>query len=184
MGFTVDPDLVVRAQRDRSALEVLLARVWPEAYRVALGIVRDPGLAEDAAQDACADIAGALGELRATPAFYGWMYRIIVRRATAAARRWKPRAEIDSFPDSRTPANHDDRLDVLAAVAALPIAQRTAVVLRYYAGLNAAEISAALGLPAPTVRFHLMLARRTLRVALAVIDSQNPANLEACHDAP
>jgi len=58
-------------------------------------------------------------------------------------------------------------------IAALPLEQRAAVVLHYYVGLKSSEIAAATGLPASTIRFHLMLARRALRKTLE-LDAQPP----------
>jgi RNA polymerase sigma factor (sigma-70 family) len=182
MGFTLDPSLIRDAQRDDASLEALLVVLWPEAYRVAFGVLHDRGLAEDAAQEACAGIALGLPALRATEAFYTWMYRIVIRHALASAKRLRKNAELGIPAEPRTASSEDERLDILAAVAALPRAQRAAVVLRYYAGFNSSEIAAVLGAPAATIRFHLMLARRSLRTALAVIDASAPATLEACSD--
>ena len=182
MGFTVDPSLVREAQRGSAALETLLGALWPEAYRVAFGILHDRGLAEDAAQEACASIALGLPALRAAEAFSTWMYRIIIRHAMVSAKRSRWTAELGSAAQVQRASSDDDRLDILAAIAALPRSQRAAVVLRYYAGFNSAEIAAVLGAPAPTIRFHLMLARRRLRTALAVIDASAPAKLEVFPD--
>ena len=179
MGFTVDPSLIRDAQRDGAALETLLIALWPEAYRVALGVLHDRGLAEDAAQEACASVALGLPALRSGEAFYKWMYRIIIRHAMVSARRMK-NAELGAEAEPHTVSSDDQRLDILAAIAGLPKSQRTAIVLRYYAGFNSREIAAVVGAPAPTIRFHLMLARRALRTALAVIDSSPSTDLEAC----
>jgi RNA polymerase sigma-70 factor (ECF subfamily) len=173
VGFSVSPDLVLQAQHDDAALEGLLTLLWPEAYRVAFGVLHDRGLAEDAAQEACASIARALPVLRSNNAFYTWAYRIIVRHATVSAKRRRKMLELDTSAESPTASSEDERLDLLDAIAALPIQQRTVVVLRYYTGFNSSEIAAVLRVPAPTVRFNLMLARRALRAALAVIDSMN-----------
>jgi RNA polymerase sigma-70 factor (ECF subfamily) len=178
MGFRVDSQLIRDAQREGTALETLLIALWPEAYRVALGMVRDRGMAEDAAQEACASIALGLPALRSTEAFYTWMYRIIIRHALVSAKRRRTIAEASAAVQAPMASSDDERLDILTAIAALPKSQRIAVVLRYYAGFNSGEIAAVLGAPAPTIRFHLMLARRTLRKALAVIDSPTTTNLE------
>jgi RNA polymerase sigma factor (sigma-70 family) len=182
MGFEVDQGLVRDAQRGEAALEALLVALWPEAYRVAFGVLHDRGLAEDAAQESCASIALGLPALRATEAFYAWMYRIIIRHAMVSAKRAQNIAALSATAESHTPPSDDERLDILAAVAALPKPQRAAIVLRYYAGFNSKEIAAIVGAPAPTIRFHLMLARRSLRTALAVIDAGTSTNLEACPD--
>lgn len=62
-------------------------------------------------------------------------------------------------------------LDVRAALARLPLTQRTVVVLHYYAGLSSAEIGSVTRQPAATVRFHLMRARHTLRALLSAADA-------------
>jgi RNA polymerase sigma-70 factor (ECF subfamily) len=183
VGFTVDPNLILGAQHDDVALEALLTVVWPEAYRVAFGVLHDHGMAEDAAQDACANIARGLPRLRSTNAFYTWMYRIIVRQATTSAKRWKKTADLDAVAGLSSVSTEDERLDLLDAVEALPVMQRAVIVLRYYVGLNSSEMAVVLGAPAVTVRFYLMLARRALRAALVVLDSRDPADLEACPHA-
>ncbi len=148
-------------------MERLMGAVWPEAYRVALTILRDVGLAEDAAQEACAAIARALPTLKNTDVFRSWAYKVVVNHAITAARR-RPRTEtLDSAPEQPTYADRSEALDLYNALEQLTHVQRAAIVLHYYAGLNSREIASATGLPASTVRFHLMLARRTLRRALS-----------------
>jgi DNA-directed RNA polymerase specialized sigma24 family protein len=78
----LDPALIDDARRRDADLDRLIAAVWPEAFRIALSILRDPGLAEDVAQDACANIARSLETLKDTRLFATWSYRIIVNRAT------------------------------------------------------------------------------------------------------
>ena len=95
-----------------------------------------------------------------------------------SAKRIEKAAEVHVPVEPSTVSNDDERLDIFAAIAVLPKSQRAAVVLRYYAGFNSAEIAAVLGAPAPTIRFRLMLARRTLRKALAIVDSSTSADLE------
>jgi RNA polymerase sigma-70 factor, ECF subfamily len=145
----------------------LLAQAWPHAFRIARSILRDAGLAEDAAQEACAIVHRSLAGLRSSAAFRVWFYRIVVREA---ARLDRKRALLSFFV--REP--HADaglsetilRVDVLRALAALPRAQRAAVVLHYYAEMNSREIASVLRLPDSTVRFHLARARRSLETML------------------
>ena len=54
-----------------------------------------------------------------------------------------------------------------AALARLPARQRAAVVLRYHADLNEAEIAEALGIPRGTVKSRLFNGLARLRTALA-----------------
>lgn len=169
MEFSVDPALVQRAKNERPAMDALIAQLWPEMFRVAFGIVRERTAAEDAAQEACASIARSLPALRDDRAFYGWMYRIAGRCAVESAKR---RLRETNMPDESSTADDlDGALDLRSAIARLPLAQRSAIVLHYFAGLSSGEIGSVLGAPSPTVRFHLMLARKSLRRYLRTVDT-------------
>ncbi len=179
MTLVVEQSLIERARAGGDALNALIETIWPEVYRVAIGIVRDRAAAEDAAQEACASIARTLPSLKRSDAFYGWMYRIAGRCAVDAEKRRRRHAH-GELPELPTRDERDAQIDLHAALLALPLAQRSAVVLHYYAGLTSAEIARALGVPSPTVRFYLMLARRTLRERLAV---EIIGGTEACERA-
>lgn len=153
---------------DADALEALIAGVWPQAYRIAAAIVRDRTLAEDAAQEACASMIRGLPGLRDVRTFEGWWRRIAGNRALDAARRRADVAPIEAASDVRIESDDAALIDLHDAIAALPLQQRAAVVLHYYAGLSSAEIAAVLRVPSATVRFHLMLARRALRNLLSL----------------
>jgi RNA polymerase sigma factor (sigma-70 family) len=60
----------------------------------------------------------------------------------------------------------EDRIDVVAALAALPRRQREVTVLRYYLGLDVAEIAHALELNPGTVKTSLFRAREKLAATL------------------
>lgn len=168
MPLTIEPGVVESARAGSEALEPLLAAVWPEAYRLALTILRDRGLAEDAAQEACAAIARSLTSLKNSDAFAAWSYKIILSHALASARRRRPNQSLDALASQGVGFDRSETLDLYDALASLTPLQRAAILLHYYAGLSSAEIGAAAGLPSSTVRFHLMRARRALRTALSV----------------
>ena len=165
--------LVEGARRSDADLDRLIAAVWPEAFRIALSILRDPGLAEDVAQDACANIASSLEKLKDAHSFAAWSYRIIVNHATTRARTRlrsaeSPRSTAEGLPQPMGfESSSTEALDLHNALSTLSPTQRAAVLLHYYAGLNSTEIAAAVGMSPSTVRFHLMLARKALRKALS-----------------
>lgn len=66
---------------DPIAVDNLIAAVWPHAYRIALAILCDRALAEDAAQESCAVVAQSIGALRRIDSFSSWFYRIVYREA-------------------------------------------------------------------------------------------------------
>ncbi len=167
------PDLARAASDgDAAGLEALVRALWPNAYRIAWSILGEHTAAEDAAQAACATICAKLSSLADTGAFVGWAYRIIVSRARDQARarnRLRLRESI-SLDEAATRSTHDDpsaRLDLESAIARLPESLRLPLELHYFVGLSSRQVGSALGLPAATVRFRLMMARRRLRPLLS-----------------
>jgi RNA polymerase sigma-70 factor (ECF subfamily) len=181
--MVIESGLVDQARGGGAALEQLITAVWPEAYRIALGILRDRGLAEDAAQDACARIAASLSQLNNSGGFASWSYTLIVRQAISVARRRRPLEALDALVERRVEFDRSDAVDLYDALGKLPVQQRAAIILHYYGGFNSSEIAAATGLPASTVRFHLMHARRTLRKALSRECPAAAGCEEVVHDA-
>lgn len=166
------PDLANAALRgDKQAYEALVAAMWPTAYRIAWSILGEPSAAEDAAQSACIAICSKLHDLADVRAFAGWSHRIIVSQARdlARARSRLQRREAIGYEAAAAIATREDisaRLDLEAAIATLPDESRLALELHYFAGLTTSEVGVALGIPAATVRFRLMMARRRLRPLL------------------
>lgn len=173
--MAIQSDAIEAARAGGLPLERLIATVWPEAFRIALGILRDRGLAEDAAQEACAAIARSLPALTDARAFAAWSYKIAVNCALTAARRRPRTLTLETLADRSSSFDSSAALDLYDALAALPVVQRAVLLLHYYAGFKSADIASATGLRASTVRFHLMLARRSLRAALGTSTSHAPA---------
>jgi RNA polymerase sigma-70 factor, ECF subfamily len=178
----LESHLIRKAQSEGgAALERVIEAVWPEAFRIAAGILRDRGLAEDTAQEACAAIVAALPKLRDDSTFGAWCYTIIVNRAISTARSRRTAQSLEGVERSEVCFNGEDAIDLATALASLPVSQRGAIILHYYAGLSSREIAEATGLPRSTIRFHLMLARRRLRAALS--EGQKNARASAHEEA-
>jgi RNA polymerase sigma-70 factor (ECF subfamily) len=181
--LTVDRTIIENARSGGAALDCLITIVWPQAYQIALSILRDSGLAEDAAQEACVALARSLPSLKHADAFPAWCYKIIVSHAITAARHRPHTQALDTLNNEAVHFDFSEALDLYNALATLPDKQRGAVILHYYAGLNSGEIAAATGLPRSTVRFHLMLARNRLRKVLSTMDAGVvPSSPEALSD--
>src|ERR1041384_7586816 len=72
-------DLVVRARAgDLDAFGRLVQQTQAMAYAVAKGVMRDAGLAGDAAQEAYVRAFRPLGDLDDAAAFAGWLRRIVI----------------------------------------------------------------------------------------------------------
>ena len=85
------------------------------------------------------------------------------RRAEAKARR-----RLRAIDETRTPDT--PRSDVERALRTLPRRQREVTVLRYYLGMDVAEIAGVLGVSGGTMKTQLFRARRTLAELLGEAD--------------
>ncbi|MGH2576157.1 MAG: RNA polymerase sigma factor [Actinomycetota bacterium] len=91
-------------------------------------------------------------------------------RRVAAERRARERMGSRVGTAAPVPSDAGERIDVLRALAALPRRQREATVLRYYLGLNVAEVASALGIHEGTAKTSLFRARQALAAALGERD--------------
>ncbi len=159
------------------ALDTLYERYKSMAYGIARRVTADDVLAEDVVQDAF------LGAWRSADRYIAgrgsvktWLLSIVHHRAIDAVRRRRPTTELPAEQEGQaTPvpltmpdvwgevSGRLDRVEVTAAVATLPEAQREALELAYWAGLSQSEISERLGVPLGTVKSRVRLALVTLR---------------------
>jgi RNA polymerase sigma-70 factor (ECF subfamily) len=157
--------LALVSRGDEAALAELIDRFGGPAYRLALRIVRDPALAEDAVQDAFLAAwrtASSYQPERARPST--WLLTLVHRRAVDLVRREQRRradpldAGFDLAGSERTDneaAVRDDRRAVQAALAQLSPDQRQALELAYYGGLSQSEVAERLGVPLGTVKSRM-----------------------------
>lgn len=143
-------------------------RTYDLAYRTALGIVRDPGLAADVTQDAYVAAYRRRDRFRGEGPSTAWLHRIVVNQALMALRR-RPAARVIDVSGSITP---DDAKDTIARVAvfdaldSLRSRDRAAVILRYYHDYDYATIARILETTSTNVGAILSRALDRLRVAL------------------
>ena len=142
------------------------------AYGIALRIVRDPSLAEDAVQEAFLSIwktAAAYCEERASES--SWVVMLVHRRAVDVVRRSQRRsvelALYDEHPagDAGFPDPYE-AARVRAALTRLSAEERECLKLAYYDGLTQAEVAERIGIPIGTVKSRTMRALGRLRDAL------------------
>ena len=176
-----DEQIVERVLRGDDALfEIIMRRYNQRLYRAARGILRDPGLAEDAIQQGYVNAYFHLNQFAGRSRFSTWLTRIVVHEALARARREATQtAAISSVPDTlvdrhRSPLPDPERqaltgeLSALieAAVDALPQGYRAVVILREIEGLTTAETAACLSVGTDVVKTRLSRARSLLRASL------------------
>ena len=146
------------------AIEELFRLYWPVAFRAASYITRDPAAAEDIAQESFLAAIRNLDRFDGTRPFGPWFKRLVANRAIDWTRARKLRGyelgEEAVDRDSGSGGRHADAgrelpEDLTAALARLPLDQRTAVVLRYLLEYMPGEIAELLGVPRGTVNSRL-----------------------------
>jgi len=160
---------------DEAALAALYDRFGRVAYGVALRVLRDQALAEDAVQEAFLAVwrsAGSYRRERAKPST--WLLTLVHRRAVDLVRREdRRRAErLDEPPEDVGVAVPEEaqlrerRAAVQAALGRLPADQRQALELAYYGGYTQSELAEHLGVPLGTVKSRMFAGLSRLRDAL------------------
>ncbi len=164
MGRWVPPDAIASAlSGDESAVDELIAAIWPGCFRLAMMVTGDRGLAEDAAQETCVTVYRKLRGLRRADAFDAWLYRIVMHESARVRRRADHVAE---QRDQGTAGDGAIALDVWRALGELSAELREVTVLFYFQDLTGEEIASALRLSHGAVRMRLSRARDRLRVLL------------------
>ena len=165
-------DLVERArQGDREAFGQLAAAEVDRLVAIARLILRDPDLAEDAAQEALVRCWRQLPRLRDVDRFDGWLYRILVHAAADESKRRRRFEATVQFLDAPPSVGDDvqaiaDRQQLEQGFRRLSIDHRAVVVLHHYLGLPLTEIAATLGIPTGTAKSRYHYAMSALRAAL------------------
>ena len=169
----MDRDLVVQAQDgDRHAFEALMLQSHTRLQSVAIGILRDPHLAEDAVQATLIKAWSELRTLRDPLRFEPWLHRILTNACYAEAgrrQRWSEGVRILPATGSAGPDEYltvDDRDVLERAFRRLTVQQRAVLVYHHYLGLSIAEVAARTGLPVGTTKSRLHHATRALRASL------------------
>ena len=164
------PKLLARVARgERGAMDDLFSAYGRLAYAIALRILRDPTLAEDAVQDAFVSIwktAAAYGEDRSSES--SWIVMLVHRRAVDIVRRTQRRpVESELYDEHPAPdtafADPYEAARVRAALAQLAPGERECLELAYYDGLTQSEVAERLGIPVGTVKSRTMRALGRLR---------------------
>ncbi len=156
---------------DAAAFTAIVETETPGAYRLALAILRSPGEAEEAVQEAFLRAWRDLGHLREIDSWSAWFRRLIVRSALDQVRH-RPRVRqvaLDVAADvpgreSAVPAA--DRLALLAAYDRLRPEERSILALRFFADLEVPDVAAALGIPLGTAKSRLHRAIGRLRTEM------------------
>jgi RNA polymerase sigma-70 factor (ECF subfamily) len=162
----------------RSIVEAYSQRLWRAAFR----ILGDAAAAEDAVQDAFLRAWRALDRFDERAELSTWLYRIAMNAAIDHRRERNRREpfsaalpeDFNGQPTSRStspdPAQDAVWRDLAGraqeTIAALPEAERTAILLRHFEGCSIAEIANALGATENAAKQAVFRAVHKLRAVL------------------
>jgi RNA polymerase sigma-70 factor (ECF subfamily) len=183
-----DLSLVEKARAgEPDAFRALVVRYQRKVYAVALGIVKDPDLAWDVAQETFVRVHRGLGDFEEKSSFATWLFRITTHLGIDAVRRERAsrKDELDDVAEAdvaeggegilSTALGNDPRENLLRrelaekireALETLPEKHRTILVLREVEGLSYEELAARLGIHKGTVMSRLFHARKKMQAAL------------------
>jgi RNA polymerase sigma-70 factor (ECF subfamily) len=165
------------ARGDASALAELYDRVGRIAFGLALRVLRDERLAEDAVQEGFLGVWRAAATFRAERAKAStWILTLVHRRAVDLVRR-EERRRVEPLTEGieATPAGEGteeaawlrfERERVQAALTKLPDTQREALELAYYGGFSQSELAERLGVPLGTIKSRMFAGLSRLRELL------------------
>jgi RNA polymerase sigma-70 factor, ECF subfamily len=171
-----DEALVALAARsEHSALAELYDRYGRPAYGLALRVLRDESLAEDAVQDAFITIWRTASRFVPEKGKAStWILTLVHRRAVDVVRREQRRRAdtLESAPEPGGGAVDEEawlrlqRERVQDALRQLPDQQREALELAYYGGFTQSELAERLGQPLGTIKSRMFLGLARLRELL------------------
>ena len=149
---------------------------WPGLVRLAFGLTGDRWLAEDIAQTALARAYVAWRRVSRAGDPDAYLRRILINSSHRRFRRHRVSEQPGDPPETPVDGPADlvgERAALLAALRQLPPRQRAVVVLRYWEDLTDAQIAAALGCSAGTVRSQLSRALAKLRMSSALAEGDD-----------
>ena len=162
---------------EEEAFEALVVRYEAPLRKLAYGLVRDWGLAEDVVQDAFIRAYRKATTFRGGSSAKAWLYRIAINRAYDELRRIRRKKEVPlenvSLPErgrESTEAIAEARelqRKIAHALAQLRPEYRTPLVLREIEGMTYREIAEFLDWPLGTVQIRIHRGRLELRSHLA-----------------
>lgn len=169
---------------DQTAFTELLNRHKRLAYKLALGIVKDPAEADDLVQESFIKAFRSLSRYNSKYAFTTWLCKIVSNHCLDYLRRRKicaysldePIAKQNGYVKREIPdwtlnpewqfVRKQRMISIEKAIDSLPPRYNRVIVLRHKEDRSYEEISKILGLPLGTVKAQIFRARELLKKKL------------------
>jgi RNA polymerase sigma-70 factor, ECF subfamily len=179
-----DPALLDRIREDpRSAFPALIQANNQRLFRIARGILRDEGEAEEAVQETYVRAFANLESFRGESSLGTWLGRILINEALKRQSRMKAATAVGNLhgetgreaiagwpPLQSNPENAAARTEirrlVQGAIDALPPSFRVVFIMRIIEQMSIQETADLLGIAPETVKTRLHRATRRLRADL------------------
>jgi RNA polymerase sigma-70 factor (ECF subfamily) len=175
-----DELLAIRCQLgEPGALDTLVTRWHEPLSKYVRRLVGDSSAAAEVLQDVWLRILRALPRLREPARVRSWVFaiahRVVMDRFRAEyAQQSETDIDVDNVADFDEADDTADRVEELqTALDRLPAVEREVLVLFYLRELTLSQIADALEVPVGTVKSRLFRARRLLRQALTIDETQH-----------
>jgi RNA polymerase sigma-70 factor (ECF subfamily) len=176
MEQAAEPGLVGDAKRgDEAAFESLLRPLLEPAFRLAIGMLQDRQLAEDAVQEAALKAWRKLNQLREGSEARPWFLGIVANecRTIRRGRWWRVlKGEIRGEAEAGTDEASAEHIDVRQALRRLSTEQRLVIVLYFYLDLPMQQIAAITGASLAAVRGRFYRGLRQLKSDLVLGEAE------------
>jgi RNA polymerase sigma-70 factor (sigma-E family) len=161
----------VEMDADRAVTE-LYSTQYRALVRLAALLVRDVATAEEVVQDSFIAMHASWRRLRDTDKALSYLRQAVVNKSRSVLRhrvvmdRNAPKPAPDVPSAEQGALTLLDRSAVVEALRKLPVRQREALVLRYYADLSEAQIASTMGISRGAVKSHTARGMSALRTVL------------------
>lgn len=185
-----DHQLINRiASSEKDALEALYSRYSASVYSLAMHMLRQHALAEEATQEIFLNIwlkAGSFKPERGEPrswimsvAHHKIVDLIRARRRTLTVTDPADYESLELLPAKQVSTEEEvegnlDRERIMEALSLLPNAQREVLLLAYFEGYSQSEMAKKLNQPLGTIKTRVRLAMQKLRTLLEDYDNRQP----------
>ena len=176
----------MRPDDERECVAYLTANL-PRLHRTAYLLCGDAHLADDIVQSTAVALYLHWRRVRAADNVDGYVHRVMVRKHVDTRRLAWSRVLLTEIPPeppaSGGESTVEDRDAMAAALARLPVGQRTVLVLRYYADLSVEDTAAVLGCSEGNVKSQASRGLAALRDLVGQPDAGEPGSLHGLERA-
>jgi RNA polymerase sigma-70 factor (ECF subfamily) len=156
---------------DEAAFDALVGPLIEPGFKLAAVMLRDREEARDAVQEACVLAWRRLSQLRGQAQVRSWFLTIVANQCRSKRRaRWWSELRLPAIHEPRERRQDwDSRLDLDRELRGLPMRQRTALFLFFYADLPLAEVAKVLKVSPQAAKSLVHRAVVSLRMSMVEV---------------